>query len=103
RRFGFCRASHYFLIWICHNTYMTEHEQAFLAQVALGWFTVKPNGTIWRNIRFHGGGPATGVAGLTWITPTRAERSVSAKGKYLRVMFYDRGRRRKSQRIESCG
>lgn len=54
---------------------MTDDEKAFLAQIALGWFTVKPDGTIWRNIKFHGGG----VSLPEWITPTRAERSTSKK------------------------
>ncbi len=70
---------------------MTDNERAFLAQIALGWFTVRPDGTIWRNMRFHGGGVAT----LNWITPERAERSVSKAGAYLRVMFRDGRQRRK--------
>ena len=76
---------------------MTEHEKAFLAQIALGWFKVRANGTIWRHVLFHGGG----VAGLEFIAPVRAERSVSKKGGYLRVMFRDGRQRRKvtAQRI----
>lgn len=70
---------------------MTDDEKAFLAQVALGWFAVDAEGRIWRNIKFQGGG----VSLPKWITPTRAERSVSGKGKYLRVMFADAGKRRK--------
>jgi hypothetical protein len=70
---------------------MTDDEKALLAQVALGWFTVKPDGTIWRNVIFHGGG----VSLPTWIKPTRAERSVSKADGYLRVMFNDQGKRRR--------
>lgn len=72
---------------------MTEDEKAFLAQIALGWFAVRPDGTIWRNVTFHGGG-ATWEP--TWIEAVRAERSTSAaEGGYLRVMFNDAGTRRK--------
>lgn len=71
---------------------MTDDEQAFLAQIALGWFTVDASaGAIWRNVRFHGGG----VSLPRWISPTRAERSVSKQGAYLRVMFNDAGERRR--------
>ena len=70
---------------------MTDDEKAFLAQVALGWFTVKSDGTIWRNVTFHGGGVSLPI----WIEPTRAERSVSKEGGYLRVMYNDQGKRRK--------
>ena len=71
---------------------MNESEKAFLAQVALGWFEVRTDGSIWRHVKFHGGG----VSGPNWITPTRAERSTSAKeGGYLRVLFNDAGRRLK--------
>jgi len=70
---------------------MTHDEKTFLAQVAMGWFTVKPDGTIWRNIRFRGGGVSLPV----WIVPERAERSVARKGSYLRVMFNDAGKRRR--------
>lgn len=70
---------------------MTSDEKAFMAQVALGWFAVKTDGTIWRNVTFRGGGVSLPV----WIEPTRAERSVSKEDGYLRVMFNDQGTRRR--------
>ena len=63
---------------------MTLAEQAFLAQVALGWFSIDSEGRIWRHVRFRGGGSSS----LQRLEkPTRAERSSSRKGQYRRVMF----------------
>ena len=68
---------------------MTNDERAFLAQVALGWFTANGDGTIWRNAEFTGGGVPT----LKWVEPRRAERSASEEDGYIRVMFHDSGER----------
>jgi hypothetical protein len=70
---------------------MKEQKRHFLAQVALGWFTIKEDGTIWRNVVFHGGGVPT----MKWIHPVRAERSVSSRKGYRRIMFYAEGKRMK--------
>lgn len=70
---------------------MTSDERAFLAQVALGWFEVRPNGTIWRLAEFQGGGMAT----LKFCVPRPAERSSSEPDGYLRVMFLDGTERKK--------
>jgi DNA-binding transcriptional regulator YiaG len=66
-------------------------EQAFLAQVALGWFLVKGDGTIWRMIKFTGGGTPS----LKRINSTRAERSKSKQDGYPRVLFWHQGKRLK--------
>jgi hypothetical protein len=74
---------------------VNDDERAFLAQVALGWFTVREDGTIWRHVEFHGGGnDAPSVEYLA--TPRRAERNSSAEDGYLRVLFWDFGVRRKA-------
>jgi len=70
---------------------MTDDEKAFLAQVAIGWFSVDPEGRIWRNVAFQGGGAPKMVR----IRKRRAERSSSRAGQYLRVMFRDGSQRRK--------
>ena len=71
---------------------MTNDEKAFLAQIALGWFTVDTKtGAVWRHVTFHGGG----VSLPAWIDPIRAERSKSAQQGYLRIMFHDAGNRRR--------
>ena len=69
---------------------MTIDEKAFLAQVALGWFQVNQDGTIWRLAEFVGGG----VTRLQWVEPRRAERSTSAEEGYLRILFFDQGERK---------
>ena len=84
----------YFLLWICQNGFrkeveMTNTEKEFLAQVALGWFRVDQQGRIWRLYRFVGGGRPR----LVKIRCRRAERSMSKKGGYRRVMFKAAGRR----------
>ena len=69
---------------------MTEKETKFLAQVAMGWFSVDSQGRIWRHARLQGGG----VSSLTWKKePTRAEKSAHGKGSYPRVMFTHDGLR----------
>lgn len=70
---------------------MTEDEKAFLAQIALGWFTVQEDGTIWRHVKFTGGG----TSALERIPVIRAEKSLSKKNGYLRILFHDNGRRRR--------
>lgn len=75
---------------------MTQDESAFLKYVAIGWFTVDPVGRIWRH---------WGMRGQRWagcaevvhprVPPERAERSLSKKGGYLRVMFTDGNVRRR--------
>lgn len=70
---------------------MTDDEKAFLAQVAMGWFSVDSQGRIWRHVAFQGGGAPT----MKRVSKRRAERSSSARGQYLRVMFRDGNRRRK--------
>lgn len=71
---------------------MKKNEIAFLAQVALGWFSVDPEGRIWRHVRFAGGGATS----LQEIPTRRAERSRHRAGSYLRVLFRDgMGLRRK--------
>jgi predicted XRE-type DNA-binding protein len=71
---------------------MTDDEKVFLAQVALGLFSVEPDGTIWRLARWTGGGQ---VSGLIYMRKRRAERSTAGPNSYLRVMFKDGERRRK--------
>lgn len=70
---------------------MTDDEQAFLAQVALGIFKVDPSGKIWRIARWSGGGTPS----LIYIPKQRAERSSDGRGGYLRVMFKAGAGRRK--------
>lgn len=68
---------------------MTNDETAFLAQVALGWFTVNPDGSIWRNVEWRGGGVAT----MAWVTPRPAARTKSGPFGYPRIMFHHLGKR----------
>lgn len=72
-------------MWIYQNGCMKNKEQAFLAQIALGWFSVDSEGRIWRMVRFQGGGAKS----VNAISPRRAERSMSKKEGYLRIMFTD--------------
>jgi hypothetical protein len=60
-----------------------EQERAFLAQMALGWFSVASDGAIWRHARWTQGGTPRLIA----IEPTRAESSESEG--YPTVLFYD--------------
>ena len=71
----------------------TQDERAFLAQVALGWFSTDKKGRVWRHRVFTGGRGNTGAKWL--LRPRRAERSLSAKGGYLRIMFQDGDVRRR--------
>ena len=65
---------------------MTEAEQAFLAQVAIGAFSIDSSGRIWRNrIRVGGSHVGTPSYDAALAAPQRAERSMSAG--YPRVMF----------------
>lgn len=67
---------------------MTNDERAFLAQVAMGWFSVDEKGRIWRTVKFTGGRGNTALIRLP--RPIRAEKSKSRKEDgYLRVMFRD--------------
>lgn len=70
---------------------MTKDEAMFLAQVTMGWFSIREDGAIWRHIELHGGGVAT----VAQIEPRRAECSISAEGGYPRVMFTHMGERLK--------
>jgi hypothetical protein len=62
---------------------MKEAEQAFLAQVALGWFSIRADGTIWRHARWSQGGTPR----LLRLEAQRAEQSESDG--YPTVMFYE--------------
>lgn len=68
---------------------MTKNEAAFLAQVAMGWFSIHEDGSIWRNVEFSGGGIPT----MRWIAPRPAECSQSAECGYPRIMFHHLGER----------
>lgn len=70
---------------------MTEDEKAFLAQIALGLFSVEKDGTVWRLARWTGGGQ---VSGITYLPKRRAETSSHLKGSYPRIMFKDGEERR---------
>lgn len=63
---------------------MTENERAFLAYMALGWFSVDRKGQIWRHYQYKGGGIRSQKK---LEAPIRAERGASARDGYLRVMF----------------
>lgn len=70
---------------------MTKQETAFLAQVALGIFTVDSEGRIWRHARMVGGSRIGAPARIVHIKATRAERAKSHE--HLRVMFTHEGER----------
>lgn len=71
---------------------MTKDEQAFLAQVALGWFSITQSGDIWRHVEFQGG---TTSPTMRWVNPRRAETSSAGMASYLRIMFWTPDGRRK--------
>lgn len=68
---------------------MSKNEQAFLAQVALGWFSIHEDGSIWRSIEFEGGPTPT----MKWIPSRPADVSESKDEGYVRVMFHHKGER----------
>jgi hypothetical protein len=71
---------------------MKENEAAFLAQVALGVFSIRPDGTIWRHAELKG--EIKNGRTIKWKfldSPRRAERSMS--GGYYQVMFTHNGKR----------
>jgi DNA-binding transcriptional regulator YiaG len=63
---------------------MTDHERAFLALVALGYFSVDAEGRIWRHREFVGGSRTGGQSYSRARQPTRAE---SSRSSYPKVMF----------------
>lgn len=74
---------------------MTEDEAAFLKYVGLGWFTVDQLGKVWRHYGRRGQRWGGAEVVKARRRPTRAERSKSCKGGYLRVMFADGAKRRR--------
>ncbi len=72
---------------------MTQKETEFLALVMLGHFRVDAQGRIWRLYRMVGStrGPSRRPQK---VARRRAERSVSQRGGYLRVMFQGMTKRR---------
>jgi hypothetical protein len=68
---------------------VTDNERAFLSMVALGWFEVRPDGSIWRHFRWTQGGTPT----LIRVEPRPAECSESDG--YPTIMFQDGETRRK--------
>lgn len=70
---------------------MKHEETAFLAQIAIGWFTVKEDGSIWRHVEWHGGGAPS----FSTTEPRRAECSKSSPDGYPRVLFHHQGQRLK--------
>lgn len=64
---------------------MTDAEQAFLAQIALGLFSVDEQGRVWRHGRVTGGSPLE-VPPITWYgQPVRAEKDNGDH--HLRLQF----------------
>lgn len=67
---------------------MKHTEMVFLAQIAVGTFSVDSEGRIWRMRRMAGGSRMGSPAYSKPLpVPRRAERSTSGKGGYLKVMF----------------
>ncbi len=65
---------------------MKENEKEFLAQVGVGWFSVRlSDGTIWRLARSTGGSRTGAKSYMKKINATRAERCVS-RG-HLKIWF----------------
>ena len=72
---------------------MKDNEQAFLAQMAIGWFSMDENGHIWRHMHLNGsrtGGPSTPKRKSA---PTRAETTAHKKG-HLKLQFSVNGSRK---------
>lgn len=63
---------------------MTDEEKDFLAQVALGWFSVDQEGRIWRHVRFVG----SRVGNPSRPEPVQIERAERSFSKYPKVMFW---------------
>ena len=64
---------------------MKTNEAEFLAQMALGYFRVDADGTIWRCARSVGGSRTGSPSYMKMIRPSRADRSESHG--YTKVMF----------------
>lgn len=62
---------------------MKHDEMVFLAQVAIGWFSMEPTGRFTRRVRWS----KTTTPRLCRVDPTRAD--VSMSDGYPVVMFYD--------------
>jgi predicted XRE-type DNA-binding protein len=65
---------------------MTKDERAFLALVAIGFFSIDGQGRIWRHRQMVGGSQA-GTPSYERLLPEPTRAETSASGDYPKVMF----------------